>query len=356
MSLTPFKNILALGQAPSINPAKADTIKEVTELKIQLDSIPGDMVHEVAEVIESSPLIVSTHEGTQHRYYLNCMQQVNVLSHQWLSMATIQKWQEEKYTEVVAWAMKAVLAQAARMVSLGEPEEVTVSEKWVGSALPGPIQDLANELPMTESPSKEQESVLSTGQKWKHVSSWVVVDEKKDEDDEIIEVITLKPSRAKAGSKTVMHDSLLKMKCGKLKGKGAKLKKDMALVLGSKVKRKEKGHPRPGKNSISKPVLVILSSRVEAKVSNFFGFSPLPESDSHQEDNDVMPYKKAKTLNPATHAAIKMMKLMLLTMRTKMHRMLRFLTKLQAHVKVAETYITSQQLEIEEMKALLELL
>ncbi|KAI9463752.1 hypothetical protein HD554DRAFT_2175474 [Boletus coccyginus] len=198
-----------------------------------------------------------------------------------------------------------------------------------------------------------QEFMLSVGQKQKRVSSQVVVDEEEDKKDEIIEVIVLKLLKAQAGLKT------LKMKCRKSKGKEGKLKKDMAPVPDSKAKGKEKGHLRLMQNNAHMvipmcKVLVISSSQVEAKVPNFFGFSPSPESSSDQEVNNTTPCKKAKILDSATHATIKTMKLVLLTMRMKMYGMLRFLTELQACVKVAKIYITLQQLEIEEMKVLLE--
>lgn len=99
---------------------------------------------------------------------------------------------------------------------------------------------------------------------------------------------------------------------------------------------------------------VISSSWVEANVFDFFEFSPLPKPNSDHKDEDVISRKKVKTSDPAQHATIEMMKLALLTMRMKICEMLEFLTELQACTKVAETYISSQQLEIEEMEALLE--
>ncbi|KAI9569556.1 hypothetical protein HD554DRAFT_2170981 [Boletus coccyginus] len=178
--------------------------------------------------------------------------------------------------------------------------------------------------------------MLSVGQKRKHVSSQVVVNEDEDEEDKIIEVIALKLLKAQAGLKT------LKMKCRKSKGKGGKLKKNMAPVPDSKAKGKEKGHLRLSKGLTSKPALVTSSSHVEAEEPDFFRFSPSPEPNSDQEDDDTTPCKKAKISDPATHATIKTMKLVLPTIRMKMHEMLRFLTELQTHAKVAKTYITSQ--------------
>ncbi|KAI9568612.1 hypothetical protein HD554DRAFT_2172388 [Boletus coccyginus] len=262
-----------------------------------------------------------------------------------------------------------------------------MAELPVESVAPGPVQESANEPPMTESPSEEHESMSSAGQKWKRVSSQVVVDKKEDKGDDIVKVLTPKLSKAQTGLKTVTHtppcdpcqrggrtctgilgrtcDSCiqLKMKCGKSKGKAGKVKKDTALIAGPKAKGKEKVQPRPDKMCNNACMVipmckapVALSSQVEADVPNFFRFFLLLEPDSDHGDDDTTPCKRAKISDPAQHAAIETMKLTLLTMQTKMHRMLGFLSELQARAKVAETYIGSQQLKIEEMEVLLEVL
>ncbi|KAI9463740.1 hypothetical protein HD554DRAFT_2040923 [Boletus coccyginus] len=297
MSLTPFEDILTLGKASLADPAKLDAIKEVAELKIQLDGMSRSVPDDQDNLAEDQEM--------------------------WCA-----RWQKLL-------------------------EQTPMAEQAVGSAAPGPVQESANELPTTESPSEEHESVSSAGQKRKRVSSQVVVDEEEDNGDDIIEVVVLKPSKAQTGSKT------LKTKCGKSKGKAGKAKKDMALVADPKAKGKEKVQPRPVHNNarVVIPVHkapVALSSQVEADLPDFLRFSPLPEPDSDHEDDDAMPRKKAKLADLAWDVAIETMKLALLTMWTKMHGMLGFLTKLQACAKVAETYISSQQLEIEEMEALLE--
>ncbi|KAI9573842.1 hypothetical protein HD554DRAFT_2166653 [Boletus coccyginus] len=213
-----------------------------------------------------------------------------------------------------------------------------MAEQAVGSAASSLVQESADKPSMTESPSEEHKSVSSAGQKWKRVSSQVVVDKEEDNRDNIVKVVAPKPSKVQTGSKTVTHTPPCDP-CQKSKGKAGKAKKDMALVVGPKAKGKEKVQPRPVCNNI----------RVVIPV-----FSLSPEPDSNHKDNNTMPHKKAKLADPAWDAAVKTMKLALLTMQTKMHGMLDFLTKLQAHAKVAKTYIGSQWLEIEEMEALLE--
>ncbi|KAI9453359.1 hypothetical protein HD554DRAFT_2043375 [Boletus coccyginus] len=252
---------------------------------------------------------------------LICMQEANALLRWWLGAAAIRKQQEEECAETVAQAVKAALTWAAKAASS---------------------------------------------------------DEEEDKEDKIIEVVALKLLKAQVSSKTITHHPpcdlcqqgrrmctrmlghtcnaciQLKTKCGKLKGKGGKPKKDTVPGLGPKIKGKEKGHLRLGKSPTPKHALIALSFQVEAKVPDFFEFSLLPELDSNQNDDDAMPRKRVKTSDLATHTAIETMKLALLTMRTKMHRMLGFLTELQAHAKVAKTYIVSQQLELKETEVLLE--
>ncbi|KAI9570069.1 hypothetical protein HD554DRAFT_2170686 [Boletus coccyginus] len=383
MSLTSFEDILMLSKALSADPAKLDTIKEVTKLKIQLDgmswSVPDDQ-DDLAEdqemwCVRWQKLLNQVHTSFQHvkehgmdtaleADLLTQMQGANSLSCQWLGAA-------------------AVLAWAAKAAGLGEQEQTPVAEQAVGSATPSPVQESADEPPTTESPSKEHESMSNVGQKQKRVSSWMVVDEEEDNGDDIIKVMALKPSKVQTGSKTVTHtppcDSCqrggrtctrilghtcdlyirLKTKCGKSKGKVGKAKKDMALIAGPKAKGKEKVQPRPVHNNAHMviPVCkapVALSSQVEADLPDFLGFSPSPEPNSDHEDDDVTPHKKAKLADLAQDVAVETMKLALLTMQMKMHGMLSFLTKLQARAKVAKTYISSQQLEIEEMEVLLE--
>ncbi|KAI9464335.1 hypothetical protein HD554DRAFT_2175130 [Boletus coccyginus] len=344
MSLTPFEDILALSKAPSADPAKSDAIKELAELKIQLDGMSWSVPDNQDDLVEDQEmwcarwqkLLNQVHTSFQHMKehsvdtalkadLLTWMQGVNSLSCRWLGAAVIWKQQEEERVEMV------VLAWAAKVAGL----------------------ESADEPPTTEWPSKEHESVSSAGQKRKCVSSRVVVEEEKDDRDDIVEVVAPKPSKAQTSSKT------LKTKCGKSKGKAGKVKKDTALIASPKAKGKEKVQPRPVRNNACMviPVCkapVASSSRVEANLPDFLGFSLSPESDSDHEDDDTMPCKKVKLVDLAQDMAVETMKLVLLTMRMKMHGMLSFLTKLQACVKVPKTYISSQQLEIEEMEALLE--
>ncbi|KAI9568362.1 hypothetical protein HD554DRAFT_2172447 [Boletus coccyginus] len=357
MSLTPFEDILALSHAPSADPAMMDTIKEVMELKIQLDSmlqlVPNDQddlvedqemwcvrwqkllsqVHVLFQCVKEHSVDTALEAGL-----LIYMQEANALLCWWLDMAAIQKWQDKERVGMVA------LAWVAKVASSDKQEQVSMSEKAVDSVVPSLVQESANELLTTESPSKEQESVSSTGQKQKisrtlgHVSSQVVVDEEEDEEDKIIEVAAPMPSKVQASSKM--------MKCGKSKRKGEKVKKDMVLVLDPKAKGKEKGHLRSVCNNacVVIPVykaLITSFSRVKADIPDFFRFFPLLKPDSDHEDDDTMPCKKAKILDLAQHAAVRTIKLALLTMRMKMHGMLSFLTELQACAKVAKTYIGS---------------
>ncbi|KAI9464258.1 hypothetical protein HD554DRAFT_2175318 [Boletus coccyginus] len=391
MSLTPFEDIVALGKAPSADPAKADATKEVTELKIQLDgmsrSVPDDQ-DDLAEDQEIwcarwQKLLSQVHVSFQRAQeygvdtaleaeLLSRMQEANALSRRWLGAAALRKRQEEERAETARRAAKAALARAAKAAGSGNQESAPVAEPVVESAAPDPVLESANEPPTTESPSEEQESASSAGQKRKRISNRVVVDEEEDEEEDIVEVAAPKPSNARTGPKTVTHtppcdpcqrggrtctgvpgrtcDSCirLKTKCGKSKGKAGRAKKDTAPVPAPKAKGKEKGQQRPVRNNAR----VVIPA--QAAVPDFFGFSPSPEPDSDHKDDDATPRKRAKTSDPARDAAVETMKLALLTMRTKMHGMLRFLTELQARAKVAETYIGSQQLEIEEMEALLE--
>lgn len=98
---------------------------------------------------------------------LTHMQEVNILSHWWLGAVAIQKWQKEECMETVARTAKAVLGWAAKVASSGKQEEASVPEQEVCLVVPSPAQELADKPPMTELPSEEQESVLSTGQKQK---------------------------------------------------------------------------------------------------------------------------------------------------------------------------------------------
>ncbi|KAI9459265.1 hypothetical protein HD554DRAFT_2177018 [Boletus coccyginus] len=396
MSLNPFEDILALGKAPSADPAKADALKEVTELKIQLDSMAQSVPEDEEDLAEDQEmwctrwhkLLSEVHTSFQ------CAQEHSIDTALEADLLTRMQEQEEERAETAARAAKAALAQVAKVAGSGEQEQVPVVEQVVESLAPGPVQESADEPPTTESPSEEQESVSSAGQKRKHVSSQVVVDEEEDEEEEIVEVMAPKPSKAPAGPKMVTHhppcnpcqrggrtctgvpsrtcDSCiqLKTKCGKSKGKAGRAK---APVPAPKAKGKEKRQQRPVCNNArvvipARKAPVASSSRVEADVPNFFRFSPSPEPDSNHKDDNVMPRKKryvpdclCKTKETVyssreaeEDAAIETMKLVLLTMRTKMHGMLGFLTELQACAKVAEMYISSQQLEMEEMEALLE--
>jgi len=101
---------------------------------------------------------------------------------------------------------------------------------------------------------------------------------------------------------------------------------------------------------------VASSSRVEAELPEWFGFSlsPSPEPAIDNEDNEDTPRKRAKISDPATQAAVDTLRVLLLSMRTKMHGVLGFLTEFQAHAKIAEAYLASQQKEMEEMETVLE--
>jgi len=76
---------------------------------------------------------------------------------------------------------------------------------------------------------------------------------------------------------------------------------------------------------------VASSSRVEAELPEWFGFSPSPslEPAIDNEDNENTPRKRAKISNPATQVAVDTLWVSLLLMRTKMHGVLRFLTEFQ---------------------------
>ena len=99
--------------------------------------------------------------------------------------------------------------------------------------------------------------------------------------------------------------------------------------------------------------MVASSSRIEAEVPEWFRFSLSPSLELviDNKDNEAMPQKKAKISDPATQAAVDTLWISLLTMRVKMHSMLGFLTKFQAHAKIAEAYLATQQ---KEMEAILE--
>ena len=100
---------------------------------------------------------------------------------------------------------------------------------------------------------------------------------------------------------------------------------------------------------------VASSSRIEAELPKWFGFSPSPSPEPaiDNEDNEDTPWKRAKISDPATQAAIDMLWVSLLLMRTKMHGVLGFLTEFQARAKIAEAYLASQQKEMEEMETVL---
>jgi len=98
---------------------------------------------------------------------------------------------------------------------------------------------------------------------------------------------------------------------------------------------------------------VASSSRVEAELPEWFGFSLSP-SPEPAIDNEDTPQKRAKISDPATQAAVDTLWVSLLSMRTKMHGVLGFLTEFQARAKIAEAYLASQQKEMEEMETVLE--
>ena len=104
--------------------------------------------------------------------------------------------------------------------------------------------------------------------------------------------------------------------------------------------------------------VVISSSHVGAELPKWFGFSSSPslslELAINNENNEATPWKRAKISHLATQAAVDILQVSLLSMRTKMHGVLRFLTKFQAVVKIAEAYLVSQQKEMKEMETVLE--
>ncbi|KAI9448929.1 hypothetical protein HD554DRAFT_2181164 [Boletus coccyginus] len=379
MSLTPFEDIVALGKAPSADPAKADATKEVAELKIQLDGMSRSVPDDQDDLAEDQEIWCARWQKLLSQVHVSFQRAQEYGVDTALEAELLSRMQEANALS----SAKAALARVAKAAGSGDQKSAPVAEPVVESAAPDPVPESADEPPTTESPSEEQESASSAGQKRKRISNRVVVDEEEDEEEDIVEVAALKPSNAQTGPKTVTHtppcdpcqrggrtctgvpgrtcDSCirLKTKCGKSKGKAGRAKKDTAPVPAPKAKGKEKGQQRPVRNNArvvipARKAPVASSSRVEAAVPDFFGFSPSPEPDSDHEDDDATPRKRAKTSDPARDAAVETMKLALLTMRTKMHGMLGFLTELQARAKVAETYIGSQQLEIEEMEALLE--
>ncbi|KAI9449046.1 hypothetical protein HD554DRAFT_2181136 [Boletus coccyginus] len=337
MSLTPFEDIVALGKAPSADPAKADATKEVAELKIQLDGMSRSVPDDQDDLAEDQEIWCARWQKLLSQVHVSFQRTQEYGVDTALEAELLSRMQEANALSKTAWrAAKAALARVAKAAGSGNQESAPVAEPVVESAAPDPVPESADEPPTTESPSEEQESVSSAGQKRKRISNRVVMDEEEDEEEDIVET-----------------------KCGKSKGKAGRAKKDTAPVLAPKAKGKEKGQQRPVRNNArvvipARKAPVASSSRVEAAVPDFFGFSPSPEPDSDHEDDDATPRKRAKTSDPARDAAVETMKLALLTMRTKMHGMLGFLTELQARAKVAETYIGSQQLEIEEMEALLE--
>ena len=97
---------------------------------------------------------------------------------------------------------------------------------------------------------------------------------------------------------------------------------------------------------------VTSSSHVEAEAPEWFGFSPSSslEPAINKEDNEAMLQKKAKTFNLANQATVNMLWVLLLTIRMKMHGVLRFLTEFQVQTKIAKAYLATQQKEMEEME------
>jgi len=98
------------------------------------------------------------------------------------------------------------------------------------------------------------------------------------------------------------------------------------------------------------------SSCIKAETPKWFGFSPSLslELAINDEDNEATPWKRAKTSDPTTQVAIDTLQVSLLTMRMKMHGVLMFLTEFQAHAKISETYLASQQKVMEVMEMILE--
>ncbi|KAI9454825.1 hypothetical protein HD554DRAFT_2042954 [Boletus coccyginus] len=385
MSLTPFEDILALGKAPSANPAKVDAIKEVAELKIQLDgmsrSVPkdqddlagrlGNVVCQVAKALESSSHLVPTHEGTWHGH---CPRGRPPLSyargeHPLVLMAghggdpemarggTSRNWQhEQRRQHKLGWQKRQ--AQVIKSRFPWQNHQLSQRHPGPGSRVGRQaIHDLVaqREARVSVQCGSEVEArwwwMRKRTKRRTSSRSWLQSHRERQparrqshttpRATRVSEVVgcapecRVAPATCASGSRQNVGSSRERKR----------RKRIWRQVPAAKAKGKEKGHPRLGKN---------LASKLRLSYPDFFGFSPLPEPNSDHEDNNVMSHKKAKLSDPAWHTAIEMMKLALLTMQTKMHRMLGFLSELQAHAKVAKTYIGSQQLEIEEMKVLLE--
>ncbi|KAI9569542.1 hypothetical protein HD554DRAFT_2038187 [Boletus coccyginus] len=168
--------------------------------------------------------------------------------------------------------------------------------------------------PATESPSEEQESVSNTDQKRKCVSSRVMVNEVENEEDEIVKVITLELSKAQV---IKLHLQLVQR---------WKAKEGCSTSLRSQEKGKR----------LSEIRWLFLYTSID------------------KEENKTPPCKKVKTLDLATQASVEIMKLIILTMSMKIYRILKFLSEFQAYIKMAEMFLASQQMEMDQMEALQE--
>ncbi|KAI9462189.1 hypothetical protein HD554DRAFT_2175952 [Boletus coccyginus] len=187
MSLTPFEDIVALGKAPSADPAKADATKEVAELKIQLDGMSRSVPDDQDDLAEDQEIWCARWQKLLSQVHVSfqCAQEYGVDTA--LEAELLSRMQEANALSPRR-AAKAALARAAKVAGSGDQESAPVAELVVESAAPDPVPESADEPPTTESPSEEQESASSAGQKRKRISNRVVVDEEEDEEEDIVEV------------------------------------------------------------------------------------------------------------------------------------------------------------------------
>ncbi|KAI9450411.1 hypothetical protein HD554DRAFT_2180736 [Boletus coccyginus] len=365
MSFSSFEDILSLSKSSAIDREKADAADEVAALKTQLDGMTRAVPDEKDELQEEQEtwctqwqaLVARVHTTFQMVHKIGVSTDLNddLLMRMREANASFRRWQGE--------------------IAVRKAEEVGQETKGKGV-------EKVEEPPASDSPSETPESASSAGQKRK-----VVLDEEEEEeveeDDEEVQIVGKKSARTQNDAGKVTHnpgceacekagwkcvgwagrtcDSCmrLKTKCTKSRGKVAKAMGTKIVVSAAKGKvpahalphvlilarRAKVSPPRAGPSRRKSPLPV-------CPASPLFFDSPPPEDSAGEEEDDTL-RKKPKMGKVGDLAEVATAKAALLSLRTKMHRSLRLLTELQAHVQNLEGYVATQQVKLEALEAML---
>ncbi|KAF8554294.1 hypothetical protein OG21DRAFT_1522520 [Imleria badia] len=217
-------------------------------------------------------------------------------------------------------------------------------------------------MSMTSSEAKEAETMPSesdSGRKQKRAACRIVADEGEEEED-VVEIIETGPQE---DLDNVLHDppcTALHISCNKLKGRSWKGK---AVVSEAK-----------GKATVRSTVLVVIPplkigsgmsnasacpKRTTATTRPLIDSPPTPEYVELDEDShDETPWKRLKTTGPSgpSPMVVADVKCVVLTIESKLLTTQGYLKDLEARVSATEAHVTSQQDNLERVKAVLRML